>query len=70
MKSKTGHWGLLDQKWSNMPSEDTPKRSASDFSHAVKAVFEKAKISEVAEKDPFKKYWNFLKCILVLKNKW
>ena len=53
-----------------MPSEDTPKRSASDFSHAVKGVFEKAKISEVAEKDPFKKYWNFLKCILVLKNKW
>lgn len=53
-----------------MPSKDTVEAASQESSHRVKAVLEKVKISEAAEKDPFKKYWKFLKYVLVFKNKW
>lgn len=50
-----------------MPSEDTAEAASQESSHRVKAVLEKVKISEAAEKDPFKNPGSFLNMFQFLK---
>lgn len=53
-----------------MPSKDNAEAASQECSPGGKALLEKVKITEAAETEPFEKYWEFLKCILVFKNKW